>query len=230
MIFAGIEETVANYAHYYTLILYPAMFLHVQFDTYRQYLNSTGQGAIVLYAFSATTVCHIILCYLFVNILKLSPITIALSMAITCFGNLAFCAVYCNSAYPEHRIDPFGMFDLRLLKRAQVSEYLKVSLPATIMLCAEWWSYEFLILMAANLGTVAIGSMSIAYNYQLLLFMVPYGFQVGVTAVMGNAIGEENIRLAKLLNKIGLVLACSFTIMQAILSHRYSMSVARFYT
>ena len=86
-------------------------------------------------------------------------------MAITCLGNLVFVAIYCNSSYPEHKIDPFGMFNLKLLNKSQVNEYLKISLPATVMLCAEWWSYEFLILMAASLGTVAIGSMSIAYNF-----------------------------------------------------------------
>jgi len=47
---------------------------------------------------------------------------------------------------------------------------------------------------------------------------------------MGNAIGEENIRLAKLLNKLGLVMAGSITVILALLSHRYSQSIARFYT
>ena len=65
----GIDEEVAHYAHIYTLLLYPAMFFHVQFDTYRQYLNATEQPSIVLYAFSTTTVLHVFLCHLFINVI-----------------------------------------------------------------------------------------------------------------------------------------------------------------
>ena len=35
MILCGINDEVAQIAHNYTLVLYPAMFFHVQFDTYR---------------------------------------------------------------------------------------------------------------------------------------------------------------------------------------------------
>ena len=64
----------------------------------------------------------------------------------------------------------------------------------------------------------------------MLLFMVPYGFAIGVTALMGNAIGEEDIKLAKLTIVIGFVLACLCTFVQGYLSYNYSIGVAQFYT
>ncbi len=57
------------------------------------------------------------------------------------------------------------MFNFKLLRIQSVRQYMAISLPAMVMLCAEWWCMEFLILMAANLGTVAIGAMTISYNY-----------------------------------------------------------------
>jgi len=30
--------------------------------------------------------------------------------------------------------------------------YLKLSLPATVMLCAEWWAFEAMVIMAGALG------------------------------------------------------------------------------
>ena len=33
------------------------------------------------------------------------------------------------------------------------SEYIKVSAPATLMICAEWWAFELLTVIAGRLGT-----------------------------------------------------------------------------
>ena len=47
---------------------------------------------------------------------------------------------------------------------------------------------------------------------------------------MGNAIGEQNIKLAKILNYIGLSIAFMCTLLQGILSYFYSHKIALFYT
>ena len=67
------------------------------------------------------------------------------------------------------------------------------------MTCAEWWSYAILSLMATLISAEAVSSMAISYNFKELIFQVPYGFQLGTTAVLGNIIGEENDRLGKFL-------------------------------
>ena len=85
-------------------------------------------------------------------------------MGIACLGNLTFVMVY-GEYYSPTKVKSFGMFNLKLLQKEGVEEYLSISLPAMVMLCAEWWAMEVLILLAANLGTVAIGAMTISYNY-----------------------------------------------------------------
>ena len=37
-------------------------------------------------------------------------------------------------------------------------EYLKISLPATVMICAEWWAFEILTVMAGMLGVLELSS------------------------------------------------------------------------
>jgi len=208
----GIEEEVARHTQEYTYLLYPAVFFHVQFDTYRQYLNATRQPTIVLYAFASTFLLHLGLCHLFINVLRWPAYFVALSMGVACLANLLLVCLY-GQFFAPHKVSMFGFLNVpALLKPGGVSRYLAISIPSIVMLCAEWWAMEILILMSANLGTVAIGAMTISYNYQTLLFMVPFGFQIGVTAVMGNAIGEEDLVLARRLNAVGFVMAIACTL------------------
>lgn len=37
-------------------------------------------------------------------------------------------------------------------------EYFAVSIPATVMLCCEWWYFESLILLASSFGTAQLAA------------------------------------------------------------------------
>ena len=63
-----------------------------------------------------------------------------------------------------------------VLDCGEVWEYLKISIPSITMLCAEWWALELLSLMSSIIGVEAMGAQTIAFNFYILLFMVPIGF------------------------------------------------------
>ena len=75
--------------------------------------------------------------------------------------------------------------------------YLKVCIPSTAMLCAEWWAFEVLILMAGILGVIDLAAMALCLNVHALLFRVPLGFSEAAGALIGNSIGANNVPLAK---------------------------------
>ena len=39
-------------------------------------------------------------------------------------------------------------------------QYLKVSLPSTAMICAEWWAYEILIVLAGTIGVAELAAQT----------------------------------------------------------------------
>lgn len=43
-------------------------------------------------------------------------------------------------------------------------EYFRLSVPATVMICAEWWSFEILVILAGIMGIVEQGSQVITFN------------------------------------------------------------------
>ena len=90
--------------------------------------------------------------------------------------------------------------------------YLKISLPATIMLCSEWWAFEILIVLAGMLGVNELASQIIVITVSALLFMIPLGIQEASSSIIGNCIGANNVPLAKrffaIINKLTLGIVC----------------------
>ena len=75
--------------------------------------------------------------------------------------------------------------------------YLKLSIPSTIMLCAEWWSFEIMIILAGIIGIIEQAVNVITFNVISQLFMIPLGMQEASCALIGNEIGANNPKLAK---------------------------------
>ena len=70
----------------------------------------------------------------------------------------------------EHSISPIPSNITSLLNKDDLKVYLGISGPSIVMLCAEWWSYAILTLMATFISVGAVSSMAISYNYQQLIF------------------------------------------------------------
>ena len=75
--------------------------------------------------------------------------------------------------------------------------YLQISLPATLMICKEWWAFEILTVLAGVLGVTELASQTVVMTVSALLFMVPLGLQEASCSIIGNCTGANNIPLAK---------------------------------
>jgi Na+-driven multidrug efflux pump len=68
-------------------------------------------------------------------------------------------------------------------------EYLEVALPATAMICAEFWFFELLVIIAGTLSVPIQASQVILISYAELFAMIFYGIQETSSAIIGNCIG-----------------------------------------
>ena len=55
------------------------------------------------------------------------------------------------------------------------SEYFRLSVPATVMICAEWWAFEIVVILSGILGVVEQGSTVILFNVCAQMYMIPLG-------------------------------------------------------
>ena len=122
-------------------------------------------------AMIVATFVHILLCFLFIHGLEMDIIGLAIASSIKDAVLLCTVMVYgCCSSKINIALVPINMDALRGWR-----EYLKVSLPSTIMICSEWWAFEILTVLAGTLGVAELASMTIVTGISASLFMVPLG-------------------------------------------------------
>lgn len=140
-----------------------------------------------------TTLLHILLCLLFVFHLDMGVIGLAVAVSCKDFVLMVLTMIYCYLSPEVYKV--FRPFDMEALRGW--GEYLSISIPAAVMICAEYYAFEFIAISAAVLGIVEIASISIVYSYSTLLFMIALGIQEGTCTLIGNCIGANNVPLAK---------------------------------
>ncbi|KAJ2849262.1 ethionine resistance protein [Coemansia brasiliensis] len=85
-------------------------------------------------------------------------------------------------------------------------QYFQLAIPATIMICAEWWILDLLALAASYLGSTTLAAQSIVINTCSLTYQIPDGLSVVVCNHVGNLIGQARARRARLTAWLGIAM------------------------
>ena len=75
--------------------------------------------------------------------------------------------------------------------------YLRISLPATVMLLAEGWAFNVLGVIAGLISVTDQAVNTILLMIIAIMFMVPMGIQSAACAIIGEQIGANRVPLAK---------------------------------
>ncbi|KAF8983199.1 hypothetical protein BGZ46_010661 [Entomortierella lignicola] len=88
--------------------------------------------------------------------------------------------------------------------------FLKLAIPGVLMVCTEWWAFEVVSLAASYLGTVALAAQSVVVQTSALLYTIPFGISIAASNRIGNLIGLEDARSAKVASRVSIALAILF--------------------
>ena len=97
--------------------------------------------------------------------------------------------------------------------------FLKLGAPGCAMVCAEWWAFELLTIMASGRGTAAIAAQTIVAQTSGVSFMIPLGMSISTTSLVGNAIGAGDIKLAREIGTLSLLSIVSLELIIGIALH-----------
>ena len=140
---------MVEYAHEYIIFCIPGVFFEVMFDLKKRFLNCMGISWIPMLAQNMSGVLHVLWCYLCVTKAGLGVKGLGLATAITNLSLLVMVTIYA-SCIPSIQEALFCIQFKSAFKGWK--EYLGLGLPATVMLCSEFWAFEILIFLAGILG------------------------------------------------------------------------------
>lgn len=102
-------------------------------------------------------------------------------------------------------LDPVGMI-----------EFLKLGLPG-ILTMSEWWFWEVTCFTAGMIGAQPLAAHTVVYNLIPIMFMLSFGFSMGVTIRVGHLLAERKIATAKSVAKAGMSAgACTLCVATAL--------------
>ena len=118
-----------------------------------------------------TTLLHVLLSMLFVYYYDYG--VIGLAIAVTCkdFVLFSLTTLYCYLT--DNISEVMVPYDMEALRGW--GEYLSISIPAAVMICAEYYAFEFITIAAGMLGIIELATITMVYSYSTLLYMTALG-------------------------------------------------------
>ncbi len=107
---------------------------------------------------------------------------------------------------------------------------IQLGLPAAIQILLEVGAFGAAAVLAGRLTPIALAAHQIAINCASLSFMVPLGISSAAAVAVGQAVGSEDLRLARRNGYISLALGCGFMAGSALCFVLLPSPILRIYT
>lgn len=110
-------------------------------------------------------------------------------------------------------------------------EYLKLGIPASLMLVFEILGFEIVTLLVGSFkNTVAIASHAICFNILIFAYILPLGYSAGCGTRVGNLLGQGDSKRSQICTLIGLISIGSILTFLSLIFISLSKVIPRAYT
>ncbi|KAL3844908.1 hypothetical protein ACJIZ3_002311 [Penstemon smallii] len=195
LMFIGQDHLISMEAGKYAIWLIPSLFPYAIYQSLVRYLQIQSLILPMLISTLATLCFHLPLCWAFIFKLKLGNAGAALSIGISYWLNVIILGLYvkyssaCKKTHASFSRDVF----LTMWK------FFKLAVPAALMVCLAWWSYELVILLSGLLPNPQLETsvLSICFSTISLHYHIPDAFGAAASTRISNELGAGKPRAAR---------------------------------
>ncbi|KAK3004061.1 hypothetical protein RJ639_019313 [Escallonia herrerae] len=205
LIHIGQDQAISREAGKFTRSLVPALFAYATLQPLIRFFQMQSMVLPMLISSCASVCIHVPLCWVLVFKSGLGNAGVALAVAVSMWLNVIFLASYMKfSTSCEKTRVPISMEILH-----GIGEFFRFAIPAAVMLCLEWWSFELLILLSGLLPNPKLETsvLSVWYpswdeeqlgpelttlNTIVTLQAIPYKLGAGASTRVSNKLGAGN--------------------------------------
>ena len=77
-----------------------------------------------------------------------------------------------------------------------MGEYLKIAFPSMVMICSDWWVWEFMCLISGWLGVDEQAATVILMNLIVFIYLISMGYMTAASTFIGQNIGKNDVPMA----------------------------------
>ncbi|WP_088894218.1 MATE family efflux transporter [Leptolyngbya ohadii] len=139
---------------------------------------------------------------------------IGYASSLSLWGMFVALLLYCRQ--PRYR--KYGLFrDLYQFEGRLLRELLHIGIPLGILTAAEAGLFTVTTFLMGQLGTVTLAAHQIALQTAAITFMIPLGISFATTILVGQRMGQQDLRGARLAGFTGMGLGVVFMAAMALL-------------
>ncbi|XAR50238.1 hypothetical protein NMG60_11004508 [Bertholletia excelsa] len=214
--FLGQDPDISGRAGVYARWLIPSILPYGLLQCQLRFLQAQNNISPSIISTGVSSLVHVIMCWTLVFGFGFGENGAALSSAVSYWANVLMLAVYIKfSAACEKTWTGFSKEGMNNLL-----EFLSLSIPSGLMVCLEFWSYEFLVLMSGNLPNPKLETsmMSVSLNATSVVYRIPFGLGSAVSTRVSNELGAGRARAARLAVRVVILLAVTEGLLVALIS------------
>ncbi|XP_076897008.1 protein DETOXIFICATION 12-like [Bidens hawaiensis] len=205
LLLIGQDPSISHEAGKFITWLIPALFACAILQPLVRYFQMQSMLMPMLTSSAVALCLHIPLCWTLVYKTGLGNIGAAMSVSVAMWSNAVFLLIYmmyspsCAKTRSPISIEVFH----------GIKQFFSFAIPSAIMICLEWWSYEFLILLSGLLPNPELETsvLSVCLNTIATLYSIPYGLAAGVSTRVSNELGAGNPQGARVAVKAIMIVA-----------------------
>jgi MATE family multidrug resistance protein len=103
---------------------------------------------------------------------------------------------YCVLIFTRKNIRYYGLWQNRGFDRDLFTRLLKFGVPGSLQFCLDVFAFTFFILMVGRIGKNELAATNIVFSINSLAFMPAMGFSMGVSTLVGQALGRNRPQAA----------------------------------
>ncbi|XAR52474.1 hypothetical protein NMG60_11020576 [Bertholletia excelsa] len=195
LIFIGQDPLISQEAGKYMTWLVPALFAYAILQPLVRYFQMQSLTTPMVISSCATLAFHIPLCWVMVFSSGLENLGGAIAVGISYWLNVIVLLLYMkySPSCAKTRV-PISTEVFR-----GVSEFFRFAIPAAVMICLEWWSFELMIFLSGLLPNPQLETsvLSVCLNTIATLYSIPFGFAAAASTRVSNELGAGNPKQAR---------------------------------
>jgi MATE family multidrug resistance protein len=131
----------------------------------------------------------------------------------TVFSWALIALLYIGLIFTRQNERIFGVISRRGFDTALFRQILNKGMPAALQFTMDVLAFTFFIFLIGRLGKVALAISNIAFSIQSIAFMPAIGFSIGLSTLVGQSLGRDDVDAAMQYTKQTIFILLSYTLL-----------------
>lgn len=209
LVLMGQDPEISLEAGRFATCLIPALFAYGTLQPLVRYFQTQSLVFPLLVSSLVTIIFHLALCWTLVFHSSFRNLGAAIAIGLSYWLNVILLALYMKYSPDCAKTKTRVRISMELFPG--VREFFSFAVPSAVMICLQWWSFEFLTMLSGLLPNPKLETsvLSVCLAVLTTLYAIPDGLGAAVSTRVSNELGAGNPRAARCAVRVAMLITVS---------------------